>query len=152
SVSSGATDESVVVNQATPNISTTQSATSVTIGDSISDTATLKGGYGDLSDGTVTFDLYSNSDNTGLLKEFANETATNNHHGTCTASSGSYPTAAGGPVYWVPTYNGDSNNKSVSSGATDESVVVNKASPTLYTAAYVTGDGNVNSTYLFDTA
>jgi hypothetical protein len=118
-VSSGASDEHVVVNKATPGITTTVSSSSVTVGDSISDKATLSGGYNPT--GTVTFYLYSNPNETGLLKEFDNEPLSGG-----VANSGSYPTTSVGTVYWVATYNGDANNKSVSSGATDESVVVNK--------------------------
>jgi hypothetical protein len=66
------------------------------------------------------------------------------------ANSQSYTTAAVGTFYWVATYNGDTDNNSVSSGAADEAVVVNKASPGIVTVA--SPGGEMGKVVLNDTA
>ena len=66
------------------------------------------------------------------------------------ANSTSYTTAAVGTFYWVATYNGDTDNTSVSSGVADESVVVNKASPAIVTIA--SPGGEMGKVVLNDTA
>lgn len=48
-----------------------------------------------------------------------------------TATSAGYTATASGTDYWVATYNGDSNNNSVSSGAAAEPVTITKASTSL---------------------
>ena len=87
-----------------PTITTSQQPASATVGGSISDTATVSGGYNPT--GTVTFTLYSNPNGTGTPLYTSPASALSGG----TASSGSYTTSATGTDYWVATYSGDSNN------------------------------------------
>ena len=122
-------DVPVVVNvsPATPTINTTVSAGSIVVGGAISDMATVTGGYSPT--GTVTFKLYNNATATGApLFTDANEPLSGG-----VASSTIYATTATGTDYWVATYNGDSNNNSVASGAAAEPVTVAKVPPTINT-------------------
>ena len=50
------------------------------------------------------------------------------------ATSTGYTATATGTDYWVATYNGDSNNASVSSGTAAEPVTITPASPTINTS------------------
>jgi hypothetical protein len=125
-------NESVVVNQVTPSISTTASPSSTLVGSAISDAATVAGG--DSPTGTVTFRLYNNPNGTGTpLFTSANIPLANG-----SATSGKYTTVTAGTDYWVATYNGDTNNASVSSGPADEPVLVGKAQPSVSTTPSTT--------------
>jgi hypothetical protein len=122
SVSSGAALEPVTITPASPSINTTQQPASATVGTSIADKATVTGG--DSPTGTVTFNLYSNSGGTGTpLFTSAPVTLSSG-----TATSPGYTATATGTDYWVATYNGDTNNSSVSSGAALEPVTITAAS------------------------
>jgi hypothetical protein len=128
SVTSGVADEPVTVNQATPSIATSQQPGSVTVGGSIADKATVSGG--DSPTGTVTFSLYDNPNGTGPALFTDTEPLSGG-----SATSAGYTTAATGTDYWVATYNGDSNNNSVSSGVADEPVTINpKTTPSIATS------------------
>jgi uncharacterized repeat protein (TIGR01451 family) len=127
SVSSGAASEPVTIIPASPTINTSQQPASATVGTSIADKATVSGGYNPT--GTVTFVLYSNPNGTGTpLVTDANVALVNG-----VATSPGYTATATGTDYWVATYNGDSNNASVSSGAASEPVTIIPASPTINT-------------------
>jgi hypothetical protein len=127
SVSSATDAEPVTITKATPSISTTRQPAAATAGSSIADKATLTGGYNPT--GTVTFNLYSNSNGTGPLFTDANVPLNSG-----TATSTGYTAAATGTDYWVATYNGDSNNQSVTSGTTLEPVTITRASTSLTAA------------------
>jgi hypothetical protein len=127
SVSSDPAAEPVTITAATPSISTTQQPASATIGSSIGDRATVSGGYNPT--GTVTFNLYSNSNGTGLLFTDANVPLSSG-----TATSTGYTASAAGTYYWVATYNGDTNNNSVSSATGGEQVSITKATTSLRAA------------------
>jgi len=89
--------------------------------------ATVSGG--DNPTGTVTFNLYSNPNGTGTpLFTDANEPLVGG-----VATSKGYTATATGTDYWVATYNGDSNNSAVTSGAALEPVVISPASPAINT-------------------
>ena len=145
------------VNPANPTIQTvTGGSVALGSGAKLTDTATLSGGSNPT--GTITFKLH---DPTGALRD--TETAT-------VSGNGSYPTPTGflpdmaGTWHWVASYGGDSNNHAVSSGATDEPVVVSPADPTLPTvpsaggpigtvlndSATVTGGSNPTGTVTFN--
>ena len=128
SVSSGTSSEPVSITQASPTIATAANPTSATVGTSIADQATVSGG--DNPTGTVTFNLYNNSSATGTPLFTDTETLSSG-----TATSAGFTTTATGTDYWVATYNGDSNNTSVSSGTSSEPVSITQASPTIATAA-----------------
>jgi hypothetical protein len=124
SVVSGSSDAPVVVAKASPLISSSQQPASTTVGSSIADKATVKGGYS--PSGTVTFNLYSSSttqDSSTLL--FSDSESLSGG----VATSANYKTTAAGTDYWVATYNGDANNSSVGSSASGEPVTVAQASP-----------------------
>jgi hypothetical protein len=112
---------------ATPNISTSPSATTVTVGATgISDTATVTGGNGPT--GTVTFKLYNNDTGTGT--PFFTSTAP---LAGGTATSSSFTPTTAGTDFWVATYNGDGSNNSVTSDTAAESVRVAQAEPMITT-------------------
>ena len=106
-VTSGCTAEPVVIAQATPTIATTPSAGGA-VGTSISDTATVSGGYNPT--GKVTFDLFAPGDTTCTGTPVFTST---NPLSAGSATSDSFATAAVGTYQWMATYNGDDNNTAV---------------------------------------
>src|SRR5208337_2133053 len=127
SVTSVTTAEPVTVTMAQPAINTSQTPASATVGSSIADQTTVSGGYNPT--GSVTFNLFSNSNGTGLLFTDANVALVNG-----AATSTGYTATATGTDYWVATYNGDTNNGKVSSGLADEPVTVTPATPSINTS------------------
>jgi hypothetical protein len=119
SVTSTANAEPVSITPATPSITTTQVQTTAVVGTAIADTATVTGGYNPT--GTVTFNLYNNNNASGTPLFTDTETLV----GGVATSKGT--TQAAGTDYWVATYNGDSNNNSVTSGLAAEPVTVTPA-------------------------
>ncbi len=123
--------EPVTVTQATPTIATTPTPSSVVVGGSITDTATVSGGHSPT--GTVTFNLFApgNATCTGTPAF----TSTNPLAVTppFTSTSGPFVPGAVGTWHWVATYNGDANNMTASSGCPAESVTVTQAAPTIAT-------------------
>ena len=118
----GATDEQIVVGQASPSIGTTVNPTTGTVGIVLNDTADLTGGNSPT--GTVTFQLYPPSD--------ADCSSTPSYTegpisltGSSAATTTGFASNAVGTWHWVAVYNGDSNNNSVSSNCADEPVTVN---------------------------
>jgi sugar lactone lactonase YvrE len=141
----GTEGESVVVSKPTPSIST-QASNNVVIGGSISDTATLTGGSHPT--GTVTFNVYGPNDSS--CSSTAAFTSTNSVDANGHASSNNFTPTAQGTYRFTATYNGDSNNNSVSTNCGDEgeSVVVSKASPSIRTTASgtITLGGSISDT------
>ena len=121
SVISGATAETVNVDT----INTSQTPAIAYVGESISDTATVTGLVSPSSSDTVTFNLYSSAtvQNSSTLL-FTSTKTVSISGSTATATSASYPTTGVGTEYWVATFGGDTNNASVTSGATAETVNV----------------------------
>ena len=121
SVTSGATAETVNVDT----INTSQTPAIAYVGESISDTATVTGLVSPSSGDTVTFNLYSSAtvQNSSTLL-FTSTKTVSISGSTATATSASYPTTGVGTEYWVATFSGDTNNASVTSGATAETVNV----------------------------
>lgn len=122
SVSSGCQDEAVVVAQAAPTISTSQSAGG-NIGVAISDTATVSGGINPT--GTVTFKLYGPTDATCSATPLAVSTGDLTNGKATSASFTTTTTSGAGTYRWIATYSGDANNAGASSGCQDEAVVIN---------------------------
>jgi hypothetical protein len=129
----GQANEQVVVSPASPAINTTPCLTTVTLGIStvtLKDTAQLSGGYDET--GTITFTLIAPGGAT-----IDTETVTVNGNGNYTTPTGYILSASGGVAgtyQWDASYNGDSNNHSVSeNNAANEQVVVSPASPQITT-------------------
>ena len=107
---------------AAPSSGSSGSSSTITLGSSIWDTATLSGAS--IPTGTVTFQVYSNSACTGAPVF----TSANSISGS-SATSGSFTPASAGTYYWEASYPGDSNNNGASSscGANGEVLTVNPA-------------------------
>ena len=121
----GETNELVIVSKASPTI-TTKTGGTVVLGSGVklTDSATLAGGFSPT--GTITFTLTNPS---SAVKDTETVTVTGNG---VYSPAGFLPDMAG-TWYWVATYSGDTNNNKVASGATEEPLVVSKASPTITT-------------------
>jgi uncharacterized repeat protein (TIGR01451 family) len=126
-VSSGAASEPVDITRAMPTINTSQQPPMATVGTSIADKATVSGGFNPT--GTVSFKLYDNPNGTGTPLFTDPQPLVGGM-----ATSTGYIATATGTVYWVATYNGDSNNSSVTSGTALEPVVITPATPTISTS------------------
>src|SRR5437773_2389331 len=125
SVSSGCADEPVTITQAQPAISTTQCAR-LTAGHTTTDNATVTGNNN--PSGTVTFNLYG----PGATASSATLGYTDTKPLlSVPARRSSDLTTAPGTYHWTATYNGDSNNFSVSSGCADEPVTITQAQPAI---------------------
>jgi alpha-tubulin suppressor-like RCC1 family protein len=110
-----------------PSIQVLRQPVSVTVGTSVAARATVSGG--DSPTGKVTFALYGNPNGTGPALFTDTESLSGG-----SATSASYTTTATGTDYWVATYNGDSNNSSVSSSNAGGPVTVSVASPSISTS------------------
>ena len=129
-VTSGATAEPVNVDT----INTSQQPASASVGSSIADKATVTGLVSPSSSDTVTFNLYSSAttQNSSTLL-FSNTQTVSISGSTATATSAGYTATATGTDYWVATFNGDSNNAAVTSGATAEPVTITPTTPGITT-------------------
>jgi uncharacterized repeat protein (TIGR01451 family) len=132
-------DANASVTPATPDIGTTAQSP-VTIGQTITDTATVSGGYH--PDGQVRFDLYGPSDSEcGDDPVFTDtQTLSDNGDGTFSATSGAYTTTEVGDYHWVATYLGNDSDNSVAGECGDdgETSTVNPAQPQISTQASAT--------------
>ncbi|HEX3824690.1 MAG TPA: Ig-like domain repeat protein [Mycobacteriales bacterium] len=117
-----------VVSQATPT-TTNQASGTVSVGNTVSDTATLSGGANPT--GTVTFDLYGSGD-TSCSKTPA-FTASKNVTGNGTVSSGTFTAATAGTYRWTAAYSGDTNNagSATSCNSAHSTTTVSQATPTI---------------------
>jgi ELWxxDGT repeat protein len=127
-------NEQVTVSPASPAITTTPNTTSVTLGTTaptLTDSATLSGGY--YETGTITFTLYHGS----ILVD--TETATVSGNGTYTTPAGyTLPTTGTvtGTYQWDAGYSGDGNNNGASDiNNPNEQAAVSPASPAILTTA-----------------
>ena len=144
---SGSANEQVTVSAASPTISTTAIPTTVMLGGRMQDSSTLAGGYH--STGSITFNLYAPGVNPTVGPPTYTETVTG------VAGNGTYQTTAGftsnatGIWHWVATYNGDSNNNSVTSGALDEPVTVPPAAELALTKTVSNATPNIGDTIIY---
>ncbi len=143
----GAPNETSVVNDSTI---ATQAVTPVTIGQPISDTATVSG-TGVPPTGTVTFTLFGPNDPTcagAVVFTSADRPLAGGPPPT--ADSGDFTPTAVGTYNWVAVYSGDANYPPATSpcGAPNEASVVNQATPTIVTSALtpVTVGSDINDT------
>jgi hypothetical protein len=139
--------EQVVVNKATPQITGALSATSITVGGQLSDTASVSGGF--QPGGSVSWNVYAASDTS--CQTPLNSTPITASLTGGSASTPSYTPPAAGTYQFVATYAGDQNNQSVSTkcGEQAEQVVVNKATPQItgaLSATSITIGGQISDT------
>ncbi len=119
---SGPTDEPVCIGPTTPAITTCATPTCGIVGlTTMNDAAILTGGNNPT--GTITFTLTAPDGTTA-----ATETVNVNGDNTYPTPTGVLATEAG-TYYWVAAYSGDTNNIAVTSGPTDEPVVIGPACP-----------------------
>ncbi len=121
--------EPLTVNKATPAITTTISSATIIVGSSVTDQATLTGGFPTTGvTGTVTYSFFSNGACTAPAT--SSSTVTVGAANAVPASSSVTPASAGSFAFNAA-YSGDTNNSAVTSSC--EPLTVNKASPTLST-------------------
>jgi hypothetical protein len=126
--------EPLTVNLVTPAIKT-KATTPVTIGNPIKDTATLSGLVDPTGTGKVTFKLYETNNAGKCENEVPGSSSTKSFDSNGSVDSSSVTPTKAGTYYWIATYSGDGNNEEVatSCGDSEESSVVNKATPTIET-------------------
>ena len=134
--------EQVKVKKATPELITNATATA-TVGQSISDVATLSKLVKATGAGAVTFDLYKGVDCSPGNKVASALTATPasvTGNGPYTSQSFDTTNSGAGPYHWIAHYSGDANNNAVSGACFDngENTTVEKANPQLTTNATAT--------------
>jgi hypothetical protein len=116
-----------------PTIATTLSATTIEVGGTVHDSATLSGATANAG-GTVTYTVYTDSA-CSLGAQDA---------GTVTVTSGSVPDSnpitfnSTGDFFWQAVYSGDANNNPATSVCTSEHLVVIKKSPSITTTLSAT--------------
>lgn len=98
-------DESVVVTVANPGLSAQASPSSIEVGGSLSDLATISGGHSPT--GTITFDLFA-PDDEGCASSIFSSTMPVSGNGTYISDSSTAVTL--GTYRWVASYSGDANN------------------------------------------
>jgi hypothetical protein len=120
----------VTVAKATPAL-TTNATPTATLGQAISDTATLAGGFNPT--GTITFKAFANTTCTGTPAFTSAAVAVS---GNGTYSSGPFTPSAAGTYYWTAGYTGDANNALVATvcGDSKEISVVSAIAPTTLVA------------------
>jgi uncharacterized repeat protein (TIGR01451 family) len=115
------TCENFTVAQATPTIATSLSLSSVALGGSVSDSATLTGASANAG-GTVTYTVYRNDSCTDLFAD----------GGTVTVKDGVVPDSDPvrfpntGTYWWQAAYSGDANNTPATGACTSEPLTVGK--------------------------
>jgi hypothetical protein len=122
------TSERLVV-KTNPSITTTLSATSVNVGTTVHDSATLSGATADAG-GTVTYTVWADSTCTQSPQDAGTKTVAN---GIVPDSNGITFNSAG-TFYWQAVYSGDANNNVATSDCTSEQLVVNPNQPSIVTA------------------
>ena len=122
-------NEEIVVNQASPTITTSDSPASATVGIAVTagDTATLTGGYN--PSGSVTFALYSDA---ACTIPVLGMSGSGTIFGGLASWSKSWTPTVPGTYYWIASYSGDANNSAIETTCNDmnETFMVNAATPT----------------------
>lgn len=117
--------EPLTIAKADPAISTIPNPVSGLVGATLNDTATVTGFN---PTGKVTFVLKFNGN--AVMTSDAIELDAQGHAATTTG----YVANTAGTYYWIATYGGDGNNTGVTSGATDEQVIIStELVPTIVT-------------------
>jgi hypothetical protein len=123
-------DGMLTVTKASPTMPTVASAGGPVGSTPVRDVATLAGGFNPT--GNVTFALFKAAGCASADQVFTSSPAVASSMATSTPD---YTPLTVGTFYWTATYPGDTNNNPASSacGATNESVTITKASPTIST-------------------
>jgi hypothetical protein len=121
-------NESTTVIKASPTLATTASA-SVVVGGSVNDSAGLAGGFNPI--GTIAFALFGPGNPTCTGVPAFTSTILVNGNGNY--GSGNFTPGLAGTYLWIAGYSSDANNNLAADacGAAGESVIVQKATPTL---------------------
>ena len=143
---SGCSAEPVIVSANTPTISTQLSATTVGLGGTVHDTATL-GGATTSAGGTVTYSVYSSASCSGLVTTLGPLSVTNGS----VPNSPTWTATSAGTVYFVASYSGDANNAAAVGGCAAEPITVTSTtaiagSLTLNNSSGPTGRANQGDT------
>ncbi|MEA5454180.1 hypothetical protein SPF06_05530 [Sinomonas sp. JGH33] len=112
-----------------PTIATTLSATTITVGGTVHDSATLTG-ESSTAGGTVTYTVYTNN----TCSAGAQDAGTLNVTNGVVPDSNAITFNTTGTFYWQAVYSGDANNNGATSACTSEQLVVSPAQPTVATA------------------
>jgi hypothetical protein len=145
---SGCGSEPLSVSKTAPSISTLLSESTITVGGSVTDTATLSDATGSAS-GNITISVFSGSNvdacsGTAIASETASPTTDGN--GSYTAS---FSGLAVGSFEFQASYAGDGNNSPATSGCGSEPLSVSKTAPsisTLLSESTITVGGSVTDT------
>jgi hypothetical protein len=130
--------ESLIVQRASPTIATTLSATIITIGGSVSDSASLTGGY--KAGGTVTYEFFAGAACTGAATTVGTPvTVTNN----IVPNSALQPFSSAGLFSWNAVYSGDANNNAGTSPCEPLTVAGQKSLSTSLSATTIVVGGSV---------
>ncbi|TMI08247.1 hypothetical protein E6H34_05260 [Candidatus Bathyarchaeota archaeon] len=116
--------ETLSVGKATPSISTALSASSIIVGNSVADTATVTGGT--TPTGTVTFSIYSGTACSGTAVATKIVPLASGSAGPVSVIFNST-----GTFNWQAVYNGDASNNVTTSACLTETLTVGKAAPTV---------------------
>jgi hypothetical protein len=119
--------EPLAVNMASPTITTTLSSTQIIVGGSVTDSATLNGGF--QAGGTVTYNLFSTADCTGTSTIVSTVQVT----AGVVPNSASQTFNAGGSFSWNAVYSGDANNNGATSVCEPLTVISSTTKPVLLT-------------------
>jgi uncharacterized repeat protein (TIGR01451 family) len=128
--SSGCGNEPVVIT-ASPTITTDQSPTSGSVGDTLNDSATLHDTSNLDGTGTVTIYLFEpdvacNTAGTGSVQSWSFPDVSGNGPFLTSATAG-FTADHVGTYHWLAVFSGDSNNNSANSGCDSEPVAINSA-------------------------
>jgi hypothetical protein len=120
--------ERVLISSCAPSITTKLSASTITAGQSVHDSATLKGATINAG-GKVTYTVYTDSNCTSFFANAGTKTVTN----ATVPNSNNVTFNSAGTYYWQASYSGDPSNQPVKSACTSERLVVAKKQPAIST-------------------
>src|SRR5439155_1375594 len=119
--------EPLTINKASPTISTSLSSNPITVGGSVTDSATLSNSF--QASGTVVYSFFSGSSCAGTGTQVGSPVTVTSG---VVPDSGSQTFNTAGGFSWNAVYSGDANNNGATSVC--EPLTVNKASPTIATS------------------
>jgi hypothetical protein len=120
--------ERIQISSCAPSVTTTLSASTITVGQSVHDSATLVGATTNAG-GTVTYNVYTDSACTSFFASGGTKTVTN----ATVPDSNDVTFNSAGTYYWQASYSGDGSNFPVKSACTSERLVVQTKQPAINT-------------------